>query len=442
MAKSLATGLVMGVPAWIVAAGMMHDEPGLLSLHTAEPGVTVTVDDQAYDAARGVVGPLEVIAGEHRVRVSRDGVVLFDDKVSVEPGEQKDVWANWANASAPADPAADLGGERTRMGHDLRVSAVGFAGRGTLGFTADESGTLRFWDVTGGQAERLIDAHRGAIEAIAVADDGSLMLSVADDGVLRVWDVARGREVRALRLSGTERAVALAVTRDGRLAAVGDQHAQVVVVELATGRELCRAATERCSTGSLAFTPDGASLVVGLVGGGGAAHPIEVREATTGRLVKRLAGHTGPVWGLACLPDGRRLVSAGGDRVLRVWDLTTGRQLSKLGNHPGAARCLALSPDGRLAVVGTGNRWSAGWRKADAYGVQVWDLSTGACLGRFATDSAVCSVALSPDGRRAVAAGEDHVVRTWDMPTPAAEAKAASAPVAVKAASPTRVGST
>jgi WD40 repeat protein len=230
-----------------------------------------------------------------------------------------------------------------------------------------------------------------------------------------VWDVREGRLVRAVGLAGMERPAALAVTADGRLAAVGDQQANIAVIEPATGVERYRIESARSSTGALTFTPDGKRLIVGLVGPR-APHAIEVYDAETGRHVRRLAGHAGPVWGLACLPDGRRMASVGGDRTLRVWDLTDGRELSKMGGHPGAAKCVAVTPDGRYAVVGTGHRWSSGWRKAESYGVQVWDLATSRSLGRFATAAAINSVAVSPDGRRALASGEDQVVHAWDMP--------------------------
>ena len=40
-----------------------------------------------------------------------------------------------------------------------------------------------------------------------------------------------------------------------------------------------------------------------------------------------LEGHQDPVWSLRYTPDGRRLVSAGADEVLRVWDLANAREI-------------------------------------------------------------------------------------------------------------------
>lgn len=422
LAKTLATFLVMGIPVWVVLFGVLREEAGSLVVRLAEPNVTVWVEGRQYPADTLQIGPIEVAPGDHLVRVTRDGKDVYSERVTVEPGGRKQVAALWptkARAAGAGQPTAqDLGGERSRLGHAQRVNAVGFADGGRLGLAADADGALRVWNLAQARPERVIAAHSATVDAMAVFDDGRGMLSVSHDNVIRVWDVASGREVRAIPVRSATRIAALAVTRDGRTVAAGDEHANVRLLDVTTGRTLSHWQTPNTSVGALAFSPDGRTVVVGLIGEGDGPHPVEVREAATGRLVHQLTGHAGPVWGVACLPDGLRAVSVGGDRALRVWDLKNGRELARLGDHPGAARCLAVSPDGRFAAVGTGHRWAGGWRPADAYGVQVWDLNTGRCLGRFTTDAAVCSVALSPDGRHALAAGEDRVVRSWDMPAP------------------------
>ena len=67
-------------------------------------------------------------------------------------------------------------------------------------------------------------------------------------------------------------------------------------------------------------------------------------HAPGGETVRALEGHSKGVVGLCYLPDGRSLVSAGIDQSLRVWDAESGRPLRRLENHTGPVRGLALRP--------------------------------------------------------------------------------------------------
>ena len=52
---------------------------------------------------------------------------------------------------------------------------------------------------------------------------------------------------------------------------------------------------------------------------------VRLWDAATGRLTATLAGHTGPILGVAFSPDARTLASATDDPTVRLWDAATGR---------------------------------------------------------------------------------------------------------------------
>ena len=95
------------------------------------------------------------------------------------------------------------------------------------------------------------------------------------------------------------------------------------------------------------------------------------------------------------------------DETLRLWDLDTGACLQTLEGHTGVVQSVALTPDGRRALSGS-------WDKT----LRLWDLDTGACLQTLEghTDE-VDSVALTPDGRRALSGSWDKTLRLWDLDT-------------------------
>ena len=117
--------------------------------------------------------------------------------------------------------------------------------------------------------------------------------------------------------------------------------------------------------------------------------------------------HEARVFGCAITPDGKRAVSASADRTLRVWDLESRRSLLDYQGHRDDVCACAVTPDGRLAV-------SVGEDRA----VHVWDLATGKMLHVLEGHTGrVCDCAVTFDGRRVVSASADATVRVWDLET-------------------------
>ena len=69
---------------------------------------------------------------------------------------------------------------------------------------------------------------------------------------------------------------------------------------------------------------------------------------------------------MAVTPDGRRAVSASGDKTLKVWDLASGRALRTLAATPTRVSAVAVTPDGRHAVSASEDKT-----------LKVWDLGAG-----------------------------------------------------------------
>src|SRR5262249_5364212 len=115
-------------------------------------------------------------------------------------------------------------------------------------------------------------------------------------------------------------------------------------------------------------------------------------------------------------PDGSRLVSAGEDKVVRIWDAATGREIRALRGHTFPVCGVAFSPDGRRLASAAGNLEDNqdGVRTPTVGELKVWDTATGAEVLslRGHTDS-VNAVAFSPDGKRLASAGTDRTVRVW-----------------------------
>ncbi|NMC20198.1 MAG: hypothetical protein GYA33_07220, partial [Thermogutta sp.] len=102
-------------------------------------------------------------------------------------------------------------------------------------------------------------------------------------------------------------------------------------------------------------------------------------------------------------PDGRRIVTASGDKTAGVWDAQTGERLLVLGGHTGLVWSAAFSPDARRIVTASADK-TAG----------VWDAQTGErLLVLQGHTECVNSAGFSPGGRRIVTASSDNTAIIW-----------------------------
>jgi WD40 repeat protein len=175
-----------------------------------------------------------------------------------------------------------------------------------------------------------------------------------------------------------------------------------------------------------------------------------VYNPDTGALDATLTGHTSAITTVAFFPEGNRLASAGGDRVIRIWDVSTKKAASELSGHTSVILALAISPDGKSIVSGAADRTARGWDATSGKAIWKWtgqsvvtavgihpggkevaiglasgkvvllDVSAPGTVREVATIPAhvagVAGVSFSPDGSKLATVGGDGAVQVWMLP--------------------------
>ena len=109
---------------------------------------------------------------------------------------------------------------------------------------------------------------------------------------------------------------------------------------------------------ALALSPNGRLMAIGHTHG-----TVQLLEAGSYACRATLDGHTWTVYSLAFTPDGRTLLSGSADGTVRLWDVATARQRHCYRWHKRWVTCAALAPDGMTAAAGS-----------DDATIVVWDL--------------------------------------------------------------------
>ena len=96
---------------------------------------------------------------------------------------------------------------------------------------------------------------------------------------------------------------------------------------------------------SLAWDPEGSRIALGSKSG------IQIFSSHSGEILQDLRGHEGETRGIDWTPDGRRLASAGADRMIRVWDVETGLVALTIQASREVVNHLDWSPDGTRLIT-------------------------------------------------------------------------------------------
>ncbi len=260
--------------------------------------------------------------------------------------------------------------------------------------------------------------HTEVIYGIAFTPDGKYVVTGSGDKTVKVWETATGKEFKTFSGPAGHQSLVLgvAVSPDGALIASGGSDNSAKLWDFPLTSPLRNIAKSE-GTGALAVSPDGTRLA-----GGGKDGNIRIWNIADGKELFNLAGHAGPVAGVAFSPNGQLLVSAGSDRTVRFWDPAKGQAVAVYGAHAGPVASIVFHPTANTLA-------SAG---ADGV-LKYWNLPPVGPRSLAAPHAdAVACMSLSADGNTILSGGADKVVRLSNLANGQAVRTLEGAPSAVQ----------
>lgn len=299
------------VPAGAQLAG--HGGP-VRSIAVSADGATVL--SGSFDSA-AIRWSLASSAAEQVLRFHADAVnavaFLKDGRMATAGADGK--IALWTAGRQQPDEVLE--------GHTAPIVSLALSPDGATLASASWDGTVRLWPLGPG-SKRVLEGHTQNVNGVAFMPDGQSVVSVGYDLTVRVWPLSEGAP-DVVTLAAPLNAVAVAP--DGEIVTGG---ADGKLRFLSKGaRETAEVQAGATPIIALAVSPDGTRVAAAGVGGA-----VNLIDRKTRSVSSVLSGPGLPVWSVAFTPDGATLLTGGADATIRRWNARTGNPVGS--PQPGA----------------------------------------------------------------------------------------------------------
>ncbi len=349
---------------------------------------------------------------------------------------------------------------RAAMSRDGKLLAVALPGN-----------VVQLWEVETGKALHQIKSPPNGVGALAFAPDGkTIAIRGVTDRICFLHETQTGKQLHKLKpmppggmggniSGGPGDGTGLAFSPDGKTIALPELEfnnqkvvGSVTLFDVGSGKEIRRREAPSNGIASIAFSPDGKTLVFNTHAA------LLFQEADTAKEIRQIKAFFGANL-IIYAPDGQSLAVKGRDQLVRLFDVNTGNLIHTIGGLPGQkvgnfntnpygiiTTDVAYSPDSKTLVIGgqqmprffdvaTGKEQpppggghrgavSAVTVAADGKSIfsrgaegalRAWDVASGKETREIPEPPGTSAVCFSPDGKLVALANNDGTVRLLDV---------------------------
>ena len=297
-------------------------------------------------------------------------------------------------------------------GHDGWVTSIATTPEASdMILTGSRDNKVIVWNLTRddpssyGYPRKSLTGHSHFVQDIVISSDGAFALSGSWDGTLRLWDLNLGTTTRRF-VGHTKDVLSVAFSSDNRQIVSGSRDG---TIKLWNTLGECKYTIEDQGhtewVSCVRFSPNTATPIIVSAGWD---KLVKVWNLTTCTLKTNLVGHRGYINTVTVSPDGSLCASGGKDGTAMLWDLNEGKPLYSL-DAGSIINCLTFSPNKYWLCAGTDK------------GIKIWDLESKSVVADLTKatldfdartkDPGCVSLAWSADGSTLFSGYTDNQVR-------------------------------
>lgn len=277
-----------------------------------------------------------------------------------------------------------------------------FSPTGDRVFSANADKTVKVFGAPDGKVLKTMSAHDAPVSGMSLSADGTKVATAAEK-VVKIWSLAakpgtpeETKPIATFTLPAP--AIGLALSPNGARFAVSDQQGNLVrIFDIALGKEIQVLAEHAGVVNGISFLADNRTVVT-------ASADKSARLLDVG-VLSAIEAHKDGVITAIYNGAGSQLLTAGGDKTIKLWDLAKSAAVKTFGPFPDPIKAALFNRD--FTQVGTASGKTA----------KVWNISDGKEVLSLAHPADVLSLAFSVDKSKIATGASDKLTRIFDSAT-------------------------